>query len=181
MTKAIKVAYTLGIIILLYFVSIFGIKTFYPEQSYYDYSAEIKKNCGSYPEYPSRICAYNDTSSEDENCKVQEREAQEKYDEKMNEYNKCSEKYDPGNFYKRNIFIIENMIGLIFVITAFFFLRIPLLANGLAFAGIMMIIDGFYEGWRVADKGLQFGIGILVLIVFITTALLLHKKTNNLK
>ena len=101
----------------------------------------------------------------------------EKYDDESNQYSKCSEKYNSSNYYKRNIFIIENIIVLLFVIIAFFLLRVPLLSNGAAFAGILMIMDGFYEGWRVSEKTFQFSIGLVILVVFIITAILLHKKT----
>ncbi|MBM3233410.1 hypothetical protein FJZ18_04560 [Candidatus Pacearchaeota archaeon] len=183
MTKALKVAYTLGIIFLLYFVIIFGIKAFYPELSYYDYTAEIKKNCGSYPQYETPKCEYNynATTEEADNCKGQSNKAREEFDEKNNAYSKCSEKYNPGNSHKRNLFIIENILGLLLVITAFFLMRISMLSNGAAFAGVMLIIDGFYEGWRVSEKALQFGVGVIIIIVFITTAVLLHRKTNKIK
>jgi hypothetical protein len=183
MTKALKIAYTLGIVSLLYLVIILGIKAFYPEQSYYDYAAEIKKNCGSYPQYETPKCEYNynATAEEAEICKRRSNQVREEFNDKSNTYSRCSEKYDPKDHYKRNLFIIENIFGILLIIAAFFLLRIPMLSNGAAFAGIMLIIDGFYEGWRVSEKILQFWVGVAVIIVFIITAILLHRKTSNIK
>ncbi|MEK6825232.1 MAG: hypothetical protein AABY00_00420 [Nanoarchaeota archaeon] len=180
MTKAIRVAYTIGIILILYFVAIFGVKAFYPEGSYYDYQEKIKNNCGSYPTYEQLKCSFdtNATLESTQECKKQEKALRETYEEANNQYLKCSERYNPGNHYKRNIFIIENIMGIVFVIIAFFLLRISLLANGAAFAGVLLIIDGFYEGWRVSEKTLQFSIGLVILAVFIITAIALNKKTS---
>ena len=173
MAKAINAAFGIGIAIILFIVVLLGIQVFYQSPS-------IEKIC---PDYNKPVFSYFDFNSCNETISVKEcREwlKNQSFDfEREKNLQKCYEEFNEQNkVYGRNLFIITNLIGIIFVLISLYFISMTNISAGIAFSGIVLIVYGFSRGWNETGDSLKFIVSLIVAILFILAARKLNKKKN---
>ena len=141
-------------IVLVAFIAV-GIETFYkaPENNCYSSEAVPKTFGCEVLQEPNRT-----------NCFI---EQQKIYDNQSRINQKCYEEFKPiEDKYKRNIFIILSIIGVLTVIIGLFLKEVPAVYLGLMFGGLINIIQGIIRYWSSMNEYLRFVIlGILLIIL----------------
>ena len=98
------------------------------------------------------------------NCFI---EQQRFYENQSIESQKCYDEFQPiENLYKRNVFIILAILGVISIIVGFLLKELQALSLGLMFGGLITIIVGIIRYWANMNEYLRFIIlGILLVIL----------------
>ena len=143
-------------IVLVLFITI-GIDTFYkaPENKcndIYNKPRPVMQNCELMQE-PNKT-----------QCYLQQ---QVQFEEQSIESQKCYEEFQPiENLYKRNVFIILVIIGVLTIIIGFLLKEMQALSLGLMIGGLINIIVGIIRYWTNMNEYLRFIIiGILLIIL----------------
>ncbi len=171
--KVMNVVFGIGIAVLLFIVVTLGVQVFYKAPVYDDFC-----NNSFYPQsvpvYDSTICSDNMTVKA---CNVLINEKQTTLDKQNEYYNECNKKFqDADKIYGKNLFIINNVIGIIFVIVSLFLFSMVNIAAGTAFAGLVLIIWGFMRGWMGTGDKLKFVIALIVAVLFVVFAVIVNKR-----
>ena len=146
-------------IVLVLFITI-GIDTFYkaPENNCYNeivikpVNPNIDRNCEVFSE-PNRTKCYLDQQAYYTNQSIIQQ--------------KCYEVFQPiESLYKRNVFIILTIIGVLTVIIGFLLKEMQALSLGLMIGGLVNIVVGIIRYWTNMNEYLRFIIlGILLIIL----------------
>jgi len=141
-------------IVLVAFVSV-GIDTFYkePENKCYIMEAVPKTlNCELLEDKNKTECYY---------------EEQKLRDEESIKNQKCYEEFRPiENLYKRNVFIILTIIGVLTILIGLFLKDVAAVYLGLMIGGIVIILEGIIRYWANMNEYFRFVIlGILLILL----------------
>jgi len=173
MAKVMNVVFGIGIAVILFIVVTLGVQVFYKAPVYEDFC-----NVSYYDKpvviYDSTICPDNMTVGE---CNKLVKEKQTTLDIQSREQEKCSTAYqDADKIYGKNVFIINNILGIILVIVSLFLFSMINIAAGTSFAGLVLIIWGFMRGWQGTGDILKFIVALAVAILFVIFAVLVNKR-----
>ncbi|MGD1003709.1 MAG: hypothetical protein ABR884_04025 [Minisyncoccia bacterium] len=127
------------------------------------------------PSYPNTAvvapvapCPSNDTACMQNNTKIeaQQQAAQDQYNNAETAYESAS------SVYNRNLFIIANIVGIIFFALGFWLVfGVALASNavpvGIMLAGLWSIIYGYARGWGSVDDQLKFFVGLVIAVLII--------------
>jgi len=175
--KVMNVVFGIGIAVILFIVVTLGVQVFYKAPLYEDFC-----NYSAYPEavpiYDSSICPDNMTVKD---CNALVKEKQATIDKQNEYYNACNNEYqDVDKVYGKNVFIINNIIGIILVVASLFLFSLINIAAGTAFAGLVLIIWGFMRGWQGTGDVLKFLVALAVTILFVVFAVIVNKRYSKL-
>lgn len=176
--KVMNVVFGIGIAILIFIVVMLGTQVFYKEPLYEDYcnSSRYAKPVSI---YDSSICADNITVRD---CNLLIKEKQGTLDKDQEYYNQCSREYEAASkIYGKNLFIINNIAGIIAVITSMFLFAMINIAAGVSFAGLALIVYGFMRGWQGTGDILKFIVALVVAAIFIVFAVIVNKRYSKKK
>lgn len=177
MIKVIKLSFGIGIAVILFLVVILGIQVFYK-------MPDLEKIC---PDYNKPHYFYLDFNSCDETISVKECKEwlknQTRYDsERDKQLLECYEKFEEENkVYEKTVFIITNILGIIFVLASLYLISMTNIAAGTSFAGIVLITYGFMRDWQGTGDSLKFIVSLIVAALFVLAAIKLNKKEKNQK
>ena len=95
---------------------------------------------------------------------------------------RCNKIYEEASkIYGKNLFIINNIIGIALVVASLFIFGMVNIAAGTAFAGLVLIIYGFMRGWQGTGDVLKFIVALVVAALFVTFAVLVNKRYSKKK
>ena len=175
MAKVMNSVFGIGIAVILFIVVMLGTQVFYKEPMHTDY-CNYSYFDKPVPIYDSTICSDNITVRE---CNALIKEKQNTFDIQQKEMERCQTEYEAAmKIYGKNLFIINNIVGIIFVIVSLFLFSMVNIAAGTAFAGLVLIIYGFMRGWQGTGDILKFIVGLIVAILFIAFAVIVNRKYN---
>lgn len=168
-----NVVFGIGIAIILFIVITLGVQVFYKAPMY-----ETFCNYSMYPYatpvYDSSICPDNMTVKD---CNTLVKTKQSTLDKQNEYYNQCNKEYqDSDKSYGKNVFIINNFVGIIAIIVSLFLFSMVNIAAGTAFAGLALIIWGFMRGWQGTGDILKFIVAFIVAVLFIVFAVMVNKR-----
>lgn len=173
MARVMNVVFGIGIAILLFIAVMLGTQVFYPEPMFEDYC-----NISFYDKpvaiYDSTICSDNMTVKD---CNTLVKEKQTTLDKQNQEQERCNKEYmDASKIYGKNLFVINNIAGIIAVIVSLFLFSMVNIAAGVSFAGLILIIYGFMRGWQGTGDVLKFIVALIVTTLFILFAVRVNKR-----
>jgi len=89
------------------------------------------------------------------------------YENQSIESQKCYDEFQPiENLYKRNVFVILIILGVLTIIIGLFLKQVPAVYFGLMLGGLIKIIEGVIRYWANMNEYLRFIIlGILLTIL----------------
>ena len=178
MAKVMNVVFGIGIAFILFIVVTLGVQVFYKAPVYEDY-CNISYYDKPVPVYDSSICPDNMTVGE---CNAIIKEKQTTFDVQSEEMERCSREYQEADkVYGKNIFIINNIAGIILVIASLFLFSMVNIAAGTAFAGLALILWGFMRGWQGTGDVLKFIVALIVAVLFVTFAVRVNKRYQGKK
>ncbi|HUC31295.1 MAG TPA: hypothetical protein VMR99_01235 [Candidatus Paceibacterota bacterium] len=141
------------------------------------------------PSYPNTAvvtpivpCASADTACMQNNATI---EAQQQA--AQDQYNNAETAYESAiGVYDKNLFIIANVIGIIFFAIGFWLVfGVALASNavpvGIMLAGLWSIVYGYARGWGSIDDQLKFFIGLVIAVIIIGGSMWLiqrHQKNS---
>ncbi len=171
--KVMNVVFGIGIAVILFIVVMLGTQVFYKEPMYENYC--------NYSRYPTPVsvcnidlCSNNMSVPE---CNILIKEKQPTIDKQQAYYDSCQKEYsDASKIYGKNLFIINNVAGIIAVIASLFLFGMVNIAAGTAFAGLALIITGFIRGWQGIGDVLKFIVALVIAALFITFAVIVNKR-----
>jgi hypothetical protein len=102
------------------------------------------------------------------NCFI---EQQKFYENQSIESQKCYNEFQPiENLYKRNVFIILIIIGVLTIILGLFLKQVPAVYLGLMLGGLVNILEGIIRYWSQMNEYLRFIIlgALLVILIWIS-------------
>jgi hypothetical protein len=179
--KVMNVVFGIGIAIILFIVVTLGVQVVYKAPLYEDF-CNISYYDKPVPIYDSTICADNMTVRE---CNALVKEKQTTLDQQNKYYEECQKKYtDADKIYGKNVFIINNIAGIILVVLSLFLFSMVNIAAGTAFSGLALILWGFMRGWQGTGDVLKFVVALIVAALFVTFAVRvnrLYSKTSKKK
>lgn len=178
MAKVMNIVFGIGIAILIFIVVMLGTQVLYKEPVYNDFcnSSYYSKPT---PIYDSTICDDNITVRE---CNLLIKEKQSTLDKEQEYFDKCSKEYEEvSKVYGKNLFIINNIAGIIAVIVSMFLFAMINIAAGVSFAGLALIVYGFIRGWQGTGDILKFIVALVVTVIFIVFAVIVNKRYNKKK
>jgi hypothetical protein len=173
MAKVMNTVFGIGIAIILFIVVTLGVQVVYKapvyedfcNNSYYDKPMSV---------YDSTICPDNMTVGV---CNALVKEKQTTLDKQNEYFILCQKDYmDADNVYGKNVFIINNIFGIIAVIASLFLFSMVNIAAGTAFAGLALILWGFMRGWQGTGDVLKFVVALIVAVLFIVFAVIVNKR-----
>jgi heme/copper-type cytochrome/quinol oxidase subunit 4 len=143
-----------------------GIKAFYPEPV-----------APTYPNYPvaAAPCATNNVP-----CQTQQTTLANQQETVFNQQETAYT--DQMNVYNKNLFIIANVVGIIFFALGFWLIfgGMALASNavpvGIMLAGLWSIIYGYARGWGSVDDQLKFFIGLVIAVLVIGGSMWLMQR-----
>ncbi len=175
MARVMNTVFGIGIAVILFIVVMLGTQVFYKEPM----ADSSQFNCTSYYQTTPILDYYScpdnitvrDCNVLIKNQTLVENIKQQECWNKLNEAQKI---------YGKNLFIINNVIGIIFVIVSLFLFAMTNIAAGAAFSGLALIIYGFMRGWQGTGDTLKFFVSLIVAILFIIFAVLVNKRYSKL-
>lgn len=178
MAKVMNVVFGIGIAFILFIVVTLGVQVFYKAPVYEDFC-----NSSFYDRpisiYDSSLCSDNITVGE---CNKILKEKQSTFDKQQEYYDSCSKQYSEADkTYGKNLFIINNLVGIILVIVSLFLFSMVNIAAGISFSGLALIIWGFMRGWQGTGDILKFIVSLLVATLFIIFAVRVNKRDSKKK
>ncbi len=171
-------AFGIGIAVILFIVVLLGTQVFYPQPTYDSF------NCSGYSAKPTE---YRDLYSCSDNMSVLECREWIKQGggvtlEEETEMQECYKRLEEAQkFYGRNVFVINSIVGIIFVLASLYFFSMTNIAAGTAFAGIALIVYGFMRGWQGTGDVLKFVVGLVVAALFVVSAIKVNKRYSQVK
>jgi len=173
MAKVMNVVFGIGIAVLIFIVVMLGTQVFYPEPMYEDY-CNISYYNKPIAIYDSTICPDNMTVGE---CNALVKEKQSTLDVQSAEQEKCDKEYqDASKIYGKNLFVINNIAGIIAVVVSLFLFSMVNIAAGVSFAGLILIIYGFMRGWQGTGDILKFIVALVVTALFVVFAVKVNRR-----
>jgi len=170
MAKVMNTVFGIGIAIILFIVVLLGTQVFYKAPVYEDY---CNQSMYSAPIYGMSSCPDNITVGQ---CNILIKQGQINSDKQNQYFQDCNQKYqDAEKVYGKNIFIINNIFGIIFVIASLFLFSMVNIAAGTAFAGLALIVYGFMRGWQGIGDTLKFIVALIVAILFVYFAIVVNR------
>jgi uncharacterized membrane protein len=171
--KVMNVVFGIGIAVILFILVMLGTQVFYKAPMYEDF-CNYSMYPGATPIYDSTICQDNMTVRE---CNALVKEKQTNLDKQNEYYNSCNKKFqDADKAYGKNVFIINNLAGIIAIVVSLFLFSMINIAAGTAFAGLALIIYGFMRGWQGIGDILKFIVALIVAVLFVYFAIVVNKK-----
>lgn len=168
-----NVVFGIGIAVLIFIVVMLGTQVFYPEPMYEDY-CNISYYDRPVVVYDSTICSDNITVGV---CNALVKEKQTTLDKQNEEQERCNKKYlEASKIYGKNLFVINNIAGIIAVIASLFLFSMVNIAAGTAFAGLILILYGFMRGWQGTGDVLKFIVALAVTVLFVLFAVRVNKR-----
>ena len=168
-----NVVFGIGIAVLIFMVVMLGTQVFYPEPMYEDYCNHTYFE-KAVPIYDSTICSDNMTVGA---CNLLVKEKQNTLDKQTLEQERCNKEYqEVSNIYGKNLFVINNIAGIIAVIVSLFLFSMVNIAAGTAFSGLILIIYGFMRGWQGTGDILKFIVALIVTTLFIVFAVRVNRR-----
>ena len=165
----------IGIAIILFIVIMLATQVFYKAPVYDNFCNSSRYVLPS-PVYDSAICSENITVKE---CNLLVKYNQTNVDKENAYFNGCNTKFqDADKNYGKNLFIINNIAGIIFVVVSLFLFSMVNIAAGTAFAGLALIVYGFMRGWQGTGDVLKFVVSLIVAVIFIYFAVIVNKRYN---
>ena len=173
MAKVMNLVFGIGIAIILFIVVMLATQVFYKAPVYEDFC-----NTSYYDKpvaiYDSSVCNDNMTVGE---CNAIIKEKQTTPDNQQVYYDQCSKAYSEADkVYGKNLFVINNIAGIIAVIVSLFLFSMINIAAGVSFAGLALIIYGFMRGWQGTGDILKFIVALIVAILFVIFAVFVNKR-----
>jgi len=170
MAKVMNIVFGIGIAVILFIVVLLGTQVFYKEPVYEKF---CNNSMYSTPIYGMSSCPDNITVGQ---CNLLIKE--QANSDKQNQYfNECNGKYqDAQKEYGKNIFIINNVFGIIFVIVSLFLFSMINIAAGTAFSGLGLIVYGFMRGWQGTGDTLKFIVALIVAVLIVYFAVIINKR-----
>ena len=171
MAKVMNTVFGIGIAVLLFIVVMLGTQVFYKEPT----ADASGFNC-TYPTQPFdySLCAENITIKECNNLLKTNPTLNLKV---QADYDACWQRFNEAEkTYGKNLFIINNVAGIVLVIVSMFLFAMINIAAGTAFAGLALIIYGFMRGWQGTGDVLKFIVALIVAALFITFAVIVNKR-----
>jgi hypothetical protein len=179
MARVMNVVFGIGIAVILFIVVMLATQVFYKAPVYEDFCNSSAYYNTPTPVYDSTICSDNMTVKE---CNALVNEKQNTFDKQQEYYNKCSNEFqDADKVYGKNLFIINNIAGILLVIASLFLFSMVNIAAGTSFAGLALIVYGFMRGWQGTGDVLKFIVALIVAILFIIFAVMVNKRYNRTK
>lgn len=175
MAKVMNIVFGIGIAVIFFIVVMLGTQVFYKEPVWDNY------NC-SYPREimtTMELCPDNISVLQ---CRelVKNQTFFNNADQKF--FDECNQRFTQDmKVYGKNLFIINNLIGIILIVASLFLFSLVNIAAGTAFSGLALIIYGFMRGWQGTGDVLKFSIALVVAILFIIFAVLVNKKYSKKK
>lgn len=171
-----KVVFGIAVAIIIFLVVLLGIKAFYPEPKLDSFNCSYEYRVPLPVPYAIEKCPSNITVEECKN--LQEKNSENIEDAKSIEEQKdCYEDYEKAKKdYRRNLFFILNVIGILSIIISMSLFSMPNLSSGIAFSGIALIVYGFGNGWESTDNMLKFFVAIIIAAIIIIFAVRVNKK-----
>jgi ABC-type transport system involved in cytochrome bd biosynthesis fused ATPase/permease subunit len=171
-----NVVFGIGIAVILFILVMLATQVFYKAPVYEDFC----NNTAYYDQpasiYDSTICADTMTVKD---CNALIKEKQTTLTEQQKYYDECSREFqDADEIYGKNLFIINNIAGILLVIVSLFLFSMVNIAAGASFAGLVLIIYGFMRGWQGTGDILKFVVALIVAVLFITFAVMVNKRYN---
>ena len=178
MAKVMNIVFGIGIAVILFIVVMLGTQVAYKAPVYEDFC-----NSSYYDKpiavYDSTICSDNITVKE---CNAIVKEKQTTFDKQQEEMDKCQKAFmEADKVYGKNIFIINNIAGIIAVIVSLFLFSMVNIAAGVSFSGLALIIYGFMRGWQGTGDVLKFIVALIVAVLFVIFAVFVNKRYNKKK
>lgn len=170
--KVMNVMFGIGIAIILFIVVMLGTQVFYKEPMWEDYNCTYPKEIYTAME----LCPDNITILQ---CRelVKTGTAINGIDQK--EFEECNNKFmNAQKIYGKNLFIINNIIGILLVIASLFLFSMVNIAAGTAFSGLILIIYGFMRGWQGTGDILKFIVALIVAALFVNFAVIVNRRYN---
>jgi hypothetical protein len=172
MAKVMNAVFGIGIAVILFIVVMLGVQVFYHEPSFEDF------NCT----YPAQVYTTMEICNDSLTvlqCREMVKNATLVYDKDQKVYEECNKRFqDAEKEYGKNLFVVNNIAGIIFVIVSLFILAMPNIAAGTAFSGLALIIYGFMRGWQGIGDKLKFVVALIVAALFVYFAVVVNKKYN---
>lgn len=165
----------LAIIIVLSGLFTLGIKAFYPIQ-------EPPKITVVSPPYCSISEDKEKCAEEIKKWEEQYNTTETKYRALVGEYDQKVEEYKQKiKTHNRNIFIIGNIIGVLFFIIGFLLTKLSVktalaVGIGIIISGLYAIVAGYSVGWDSADDKLKFFVALVLFIILFSGSLLIDRK-----
>jgi hypothetical protein len=175
MSKSLNLALGIGIAIVLFLVVVLGFETFYPspdrgeicELDYNDfYNADSEEEC---------LSIGGEWNPDDGNLNSPKAVGRCDGSEIIEE---CSDKIkEIRNSRSGVLFLVANLIAIIFIVVGMFIRDMPNISGGIAFSGIALFIYGFTRGWEGTQDLWKFITGVFIAILLIFFAIFANKKT----
>jgi len=177
MVKVMNLVFGIGIAIIIFIVVMLGTQVFYKAPVYEDFC-----NTTYYDKpvavYDSTICSDNMTVKE---CNLLVKEKQTTLDIQQKEMDNCSKAFmEADKIYGKNLFVINNVAGIIAVIVSLFLFSLVNIAAGVSFAGLALIVYGFARGWQGTGDILKFIVALIVAVLFIIFAVFVNRRYEKL-
>jgi len=170
--RVMNVVFGIGIAVILFIVVTLGVQVFYKAPLYEDF-CNVSYYDKPIPVYDSTICSDNMTVKD---CNAIILEKQSTLDKQNLYYEQCQRKFnDADKIYGKNVFIINNIIGIILVIASLLLFSMVNIAAGTAFSGLALILWGFMRGWQGTGDILKFVVAIIVAALFIAFAVRVNR------
>ena len=173
MAKVMNVVFGIGIAVILFIVVTLGVQVFYKAPVYEDY-CNISYYDKPVPVYDSTICPDNMTVGA---CNSLIREKQTTFDIQSQESERCQKSYmEADKVYGKNVFIINNIVGIILVVVSLLLFSMVNIAAGTAFSGLALIFWGFMRGWQGTGDILKFIVALVVAALFVVFAVKVNRR-----
>jgi uncharacterized protein (DUF983 family) len=170
-----NVVFGIGIAVILFIVVMLGTQVFYKEPSWESY------NC-TYPATiitTMEVCPDNITVLQ---CREMVKRGVDINNETQAKFDECNNRFNEAQkIYGKNLFIVNNIIGIILVIVSLFLFSMVNIAAGISFAGLVLIIYGFMRGWQGTGDILKFVVALIVAALFVYFAVFVNKKYSKKK
>jgi hypothetical protein len=173
MARVMNTVFGIGIAIILFIVVTLGVQVFYKAPVYDDF-CNFSYYDKAVPIYDSTVCSDTMTVKE---CNALVKEKQTTLDLQNKYQEECNKKFsDADKSYGKNVFIINNIFGIILVIASLFLFSMVNIAAGTAFSGLALIIWGFMRGWQGTGDILKFIVALIVAILFVVFAVMVNRR-----
>lgn len=178
MVKIMNVAFGIGIAVIFFIVVLLGTQVFYP-QPIYD-SFNCTDNYVKPHEYRD-LYSCNQTMTVAE-CQDWIKQGEETNIDEEKRIQECYKNFeDAQKRYGKNVFIINSILGIIFVLASLYLIKMINIAAGITFSGIALIFYGFIRGWQGTGDIIKFITGLIVAVLFVLLAFKLNKKESKTK
>jgi len=175
MAKVMNVVFGIGIAVILFIVVMLGTQVFYRESTWDSYNCTYPKEFYTTME----ICPDNISVLQ---CREMVKSATVINDADQKKFEECNNRFNNAQkIYGKNLFIINNIVGIILIVASLFLFSMINIAAGTAFSGLVLIVYGFMRGWQGTGDVLKFIVALIVAIIFIYFAVIINKRYSKSK